>query len=338
MLYGKAHAKTTIIKIDENRGNIMHPMLLSPIYKDYLWGGERLKKEYGKKTELTPLAESWELSCHKDGVCGITGEEYSTLAEFLDANPQAMGEHCKKFSYFPILFKLIDAKDNLSLQVHPNDEYALREEGEYGKTEQWIVLAAEPGAKLIMGFKNDITKEELQAKIADNTILDVANLVPVKSGDVFFINAGVMHGIGKGIVIAEIQQNSNTTYRVYDYGRVGADGKPRKLHIEKALDVTETSAFTAPLKDFTKRIDGGCVTEALADCKYFKTERLTLDGVCKRIVDKSSFEGLFCAEGSAEVKSEGAALKLQKGQTAFLPANLGAYTLSGAAQLISMRV
>lgn len=316
----------------------MRPMLLTPVYKDYLWGGERLKTEYGKRTDITPLAESWELSCHKDGASGIADGEYKTLPEFLAANPAAVGTNGAKFSYFPILFKLIDAKNDLSLQVHPNDEYALRVEGEYGKTEQWIVLDAEPEARLVFGFKNDISKDEMRAKIADNTILDVVNLVPVKRGDVFFIPSGAMHAIGKGIVIAEIQQNSNTTYRVYDYGRLGADGKPRPLHVEKAIDVTDTSAYKQSAQGYAARAVGGCQIETLADCDYFKTERLTLNGACTLTADETSFVGLFCAEGTAELTAQGGALTLSKGQTAFLPAGLGEYRLSGAAQLISMSV
>lgn len=316
----------------------MHPMLLIPAYKDNLWGGSRLKTEYGKQTETTPLAESWELSCHKDGASALRGEEAATLPEYIARHPEAVGIRGARFAYFPVLFKLIDAKQNLSVQVHPDDSYALRAEGEYGKTEQWIILECEPGAKLVFGFRRDISKAELRAKIADDSFMEAVNFVPVQRGDVFFIPAGTLHAIGAGIVIAEIQQNSNSTYRVYDYGRLGADGKPRALHVEKALDVTDTAAYKAPPVNFPERQQGGCRIETLADCDYFKTERLTLAGTCPLLVDEGSFLGLFCAEGEVNLESAGGVLRLIKGQTAFLPAGLGGCTLTGTAQLISMGV
>jgi len=314
----------------------MQPMKLSPAFVDYLWGGERLKTDYNKKTDMVPLAESWELSCHKDGNSILP--DGTTLSVYIKKHPEAVGTRGAEFAYFPILFKLIDAKGDLSLQVHPNDEYALRVEHEYGKTEMWIVLDCEPGAKLIHGFKKSITKQEFREKIADNTILDVVNYVPVKKGDVFFIESGTLHGIGKGIVIAEIQQNSNTTYRVYDYGRLGADGKPRPLHIDKALDVTNTDAYQVTNSSYPQRTVGGCTIATLADCRYFKAERMELDGECILDVDDGSFVGLFCAEGNVVLKTEQTALQLIKGDTVFLPAGMGEYTLQGKAQLISMGV
>ncbi|WP_312643447.1 type I phosphomannose isomerase catalytic subunit [Hydrogenoanaerobacterium sp.] len=314
----------------------MQPIKLTPVYKDYLWGGERLKTDYRKQTDLMPLAESWELSCHKDG-SSLLGDG-STLSDYVQKHPEAVGTRGAEFAYFPILFKLIDAKGDLSLQVHPDDEYALRVEHEYGKTEIWIVLDCEPGAKLIYGFREKITKEQFRAKIADNTILDVVNFMPVKKGDVFFIEAGTLHGIGKGIVIAEIQQNSNTTYRVYDYGRLDAAGNLRPLHVDKAIDVTNTEQFQEVALDHPVRTAGDCTITTLADCSYFKTERMELDGECTLSVDKGSFTGLFCAEGKVVLESEKGTLQLAKGDTAFLPAGMGAYTLKGKAQLISMGV
>lgn len=317
-----------------------YPMKLHPVYKDNLWGGERLKKDYNKQTEMTPLAESWELSCHKDGNSVITNGPCTgmTLSAYLEQNPEAAGTRGMDFPAFPILFKLIDAKDDLSVQVHPDDDYAQRVEGEYGKTEMWIVLECEPGAKLVYGFRQKMDRETFRGRIADQTLLEAVNEVPVHKGDVFFIPAGTLHAIGKGIVIAEIQQNSNTTYRVYDYGRVDANGNPRELHIEKALDVTYLEAYRAEQKKYpTHKETGGTVT-LLADCPYFKTRQIQLDGCMNRIVDSGSFEGLFCAEGAAVLRTETEAWKLQKGDTVFLPAGLGPYALEGRAVCISMGV
>lgn len=211
----------------------MHPLILIPTIKDYIWGGIKLREEFGKESKLEKLAESWELSCHKDGESVIANGEYKgrTLSEYLAEKPQAKGENCKKFENFPVLIKLIDARDNLSVQVHPDNEYAQRVEGEYGKTEMWYIVDCEDNAELIYGFKEEITKDEFRYAIENNTLLEKTNSVSVKKGDVFFIKSGTLHAIGKGILIAEIQQNSNTTYRVYDYGRIGADGKPDRKSV-----------------------------------------------------------------------------------------------------------
>lgn len=318
----------------------LYPMRLRPAFKDNLWGGERLKEDYHKKTDMVPLAESWELSCHKDGSSVIADGAYAgmPLADYVREFPEAAGTRACAFPAFPILFKLIDAKDNLSVQVHPDDEYALRVEGEYGKTEMWVVLDCLPGAKLVYGFKEPVTKEEFRAGIEANTLMQLVNEVEVHKGDVFFIQSGTLHAIGKGIVIAEIQQNSNTTYRVYDYGRKGADGKPRTLHIEKALDVTNLEPYHPQEADFPVREEGGARVETLADCRYFHTDRIVLSGNTERAVDGGSFEGIFCAEGTITLRAGETELALEKGETVFLPAGLGAYTLSGEAECLSMRV
>ena len=219
----------------------MSILKLKPSCKDYLWGGHRLVDEYNIEYDGEILAEAWELSCHPDGPSMIMNGPYAgkTLQEYLDIEGmEVLGTHCRRFREFPILTKFIDARDNLSIQVHPSNGFALQNEGQYGKTEMWYVLDAEEGAFLYYGFKEEITREEFAQRIKENTLLEVLNAVPVKKGDVLFIESGTLHAIGKGILIAEIQQNSNVTYRVYDYGRVGKDGKKRDLHIEKALAVT----------------------------------------------------------------------------------------------------
>lgn len=210
---------------------------LKPAFKDYIWGGTKLRDDFGFKSDLKKIAEGWMLSCHKDGENIIDGGKFDgkTLSEVInETGKDILGTKAQKYDFFPILIKLIDAKDNLSVQVHPNDDYALRVEGEYGKTECWYVIDCDEGAELIYGFKKKISNEEFRKRIEDNTFLDIVNHVKVKKGEFFFIESGTLHAIGKGILLAEIQQNSNTTYRVYDYNRLGADGKPRELHTEKA--------------------------------------------------------------------------------------------------------
>ena len=181
----------------------MKPFRLIAPCKDHLWGGDRLRA-YGKHSDRDIIAESWELSCHPDGESIIADGEYAgmTLSAFLSEHPEAMGKNCDRFDRFPVLVKLIDARENLSVQVHPDDAYALANEGEYGKTELWYIAEASPGAELIYGFRESITKEEFRRAIEENTLLSEVNRVPVKAGDVFFIEAGTLHAIGKGLLIA----------------------------------------------------------------------------------------------------------------------------------------
>lgn len=317
----------------------MKAIKLNPAFKDYLWGGTKLRDEYGKKCDLDKVAESWELSCHKDGCSVVADGEYAglTLPQYIEkAGKAVLGTDCEKFEYFPILIKLIDAKQNLSVQVHPDNDYAMRVEGEYGKTEMWYVVDCEPGAGLLYGFKHEISKEEFRRRIEDNTLLEVTNRVEVHPGDVFFIEAGTLHAIGEGILIAEIQQNSNTTYRVYDYGRVGADGKPRQLHIEKAIDVTRLAPATRPCgrpQAKPEAFDGGSVLP-LASCDYFTVKEMEVTSYAALMADEKSFHSLLLLDGSLTLSMGGEKLEMEKGASVFVPAGSGAYTLTGKGRLI----
>ncbi len=312
----------------------MKPFRLTAPCKDYLWGGNRLRA-YGKISDKDIIAESWELSCHPDGESVIADGEYAgrTLTEFLADHPEALGKNCGRFDRFPVLVKLIDARDNLSVQVHPDDEYALRVEGEYGKTEMWYIVEAQPDAELIYGFKESISKEEFRCAIEENTLLEKVNRVPVKAGDVFFIEAGTLHAIGKGILIAEIQQNSNTTYRVYDYGRVGADGKPRELHIEKALEVTNLTP-PKPQECDPK----GSITQLLAHCDYFYTSCTEIEDFCQVGSDETSFVHLLVLEGEAVLKAENCEIPLKKGTSVFVPAGTGTCRINGKCKFINTSI
>lgn len=317
----------------------MKAMKLFPAFKDYLWGGTRLRDEYGKKCDFDKVAESWELSCHKDGNSVIDSGEYKglTLSEYVEkAGKAVLGTDCEKFENFPILIKLIDAKDNLSVQVHPDNEYALRVEGEYGKTEMWYVVDCDPGASLLYGFTHEISKEEFRQRIENNTLLEVTNRVEVHPGDVFFIESRTLHAIGKGILIAEIQQNSNTTYRVYDYGRVGADGKPRQLHIEKALDVTRLAPPSRPCGRPQAKAEHrtGYTALPLAACEYFTVKELEISGEAVFFADGKSFQSLLVLDGSLSLAMDGEQMELKKGDSVFVPAEAGEYRLSGTGKVI----
>ena len=309
---------------------------LAPAFKDYLWGGTRLRDEYGKECDFDKVAESWELSCHKDGPSVVAdGEDKGlTLREYIEKHGrQVLGSDCDAFDDFPILIKLIDAKDNLSVQVHPDNDYAQRVEGEYGKTEMWYIVDCDEGAELLYGFKHEISKEEFAERIENNTLLEVTNNVPVHKGDVFFIKAGTLHAIGKGILIAEIQQNSNTTYRIYDYGRVGKDGKPRELHVEKAKDVTKLApAEQYPASPVEKH--DGYNSKLMASCDYFTTYVMNIDGEAALTADEKSFNSLLILDGEVTVGG----IKAKKGDSVFITAGTGGYTVSGKAQLVLTKV
>ena len=312
----------------------MYAMKLIAPCKDYIWGGTRLRDEYGKKSDADKVAESWELSCHKDGKSVIENGEYAgrTLDEYIEKEgKKVLGKNCERFEYFPILIKLIDAKDNLSVQVHPDNEYALRVEGEYGKTEMWYIVDCEEGAELLYGFKHEISREEFADRIKNNTLLEVTNNVPVHKGDVFFIESGTLHAIGKGILIAEIQQNSNTTYRIYDYGRVGKDGKPRELHIAKACEVTKLVPPTRPAKPQGEKLDKGGYSETLlASSEYFNVNKLDVQSAAQLEATDASFNSILVLSGSFKLGD----LILGKGDSCFIPAGSGKYTLEGSGEAI----
>lgn len=300
---------------------------LKPAVKDYLWGGHRLADEFGVESDKSILAEAWELSCHPDGVSTIVNGKFAgkSLQEFIDSEGfEVLGTHCRRFRQFPILTKFIDAKDNLSIQVHPSNSFALQNEGQYGKTEMWYVLDAEPRAFLYYGFKREISRDEFAERIKSNTLLEVLNAVPVQKGDALFIESGTLHAIGKGILIAEIQQNSNVTYRIYDYGRVGADGKKRDLHIEKALAVTNR----VPI------VKHGTNYPHIADCDYFTVDKLNLDGVLtyrmQGTVTDSSFLSILILDGEGTISNQGERLNYKKGDSIFLPANSGDWQIEGS--------
>lgn len=298
---------------------------LYPAFKDYIWGGKTLKAQYDINY-LENIAEAWVLSSHKDGNNIVSGGFYNGLK--LSKAMEKMGKSClgkkaEKFKDFPQLIKLIDAAHNLSVQVHPSDEYALEKEGQYGKTEMWYVLDAKENSGIYYGFKKEISKSEFKERIENNNLLEVLNFVPAKKGDCFFIPSGTIHAIGEGLLIAEIQQNSNVTYRVYDYGRKGNDGKPRELHVDKALEV----ANLTPVQDnFNKKVsllDGGKLTH-LAKCDYFDVSHLEINGEYKS-KPKDSFVAVLIISGKGKIEG----MPFGKNSTFFIPADYGEYTLNG---------
>lgn len=313
----------------------MEILKLAPVFKDYIWGGTRLKTDFGFESDYEKVAEGWMLSCHKDGKNTVEGGEYNgrTLEEVIEliGKEKIVGTRSLDFPYFPVLIKLIDAKDNLSIQVHPDNDYAQRVEGEFGKTEIWYVLDASDDARLVYGFKNKISSEDFKKAIENNTLMDVLNTVRVKKGDLFFIEAGTVHAIGKGTLIAEIQQNSNSTYRVYDYGRVGADGKPRELHVKKAVDVSVTEPPKYDIKPMGEpEMKDGYTSTLLTKCDLFTVNHYDVNGKITLNTDEKSFNHILVTDGKGTINGK----ELKKGDSFFVPASFGNYEISGSCALI----
>lgn len=288
---------------------------LSPAFKNYIWGGNRLKTEYGKRTELSPCAESWELSCHPDGLTRLC--DGRALRDAL--TPEALGENAAAFPFFPVLVKLIDARDDLSVQVHPSDEYALANEHSFGKTEMWYIVEADEDACIYVGLTRDVTREELERAIAEDSLTSLLNRYPVCAGECYFIPAGTVHAIGRGCLICEIQQNSNLTYRVFDYGRRDKNGNTRELHVDKALAVMNLGQYQyVPAR-----------SEFLGDCKYFSAKKLAVRGKLHDTPCRS-FAALTCVSGKGAIDGQ----TVCTGDSFFIPADHGTYTLEGNMDLI----
>ena len=317
------------------------PMLLAPAFRQAIWGGVRLRSDWGKQTDCAPLAESWELSCHEAGPSTIMAGEWAgrTLAQYLEKHPQDVGTKAENAGEFPLLIKLIDAAGPLSVQVHPDDDYARRVEHGLGKTEMWYVLEADEGAGIYYGFKRKTSLEEMKAAIATNTLTELLNWVPVRAGECFLIPAGTVHALGAGLLVAEVQQSSNLTYRVYDYGRIGADGKPRPLHIEKALAVAHRESPQNPVgpAEPERIVEGGHI-QPLFTCDKFTTAVLTVEGTMADSVSAESFVSLLVLDGEGTVNGRGETYAVAKGQSVFLPAALGDYALAGRMKLLRTRM
>lgn len=327
------------------------PFLLKPAAKDYLWGGSRLNDDFAKGIDMTPLAETWECSTHPDGPSVISSGEFEgmELAELLKRFPEFLGTHPLSNPYLqkgelPILIKFIDAKKDLSVQVHPDDAYARKVEHElFGKTEMWYVLDAAKDAKLVYGFYHDMDKEKLRCSLEQGTVEKYLQKVKVHKDDVFFIESGTVHAIGAGALIAEIQENSNLTYRMFDYNRRDKNGNLRELHVDKALDVVNLKKSSEPRQPLRLlKYQRGWATELLCRCQYFQVERMLLNTeACREMADfrtnESSFQVLLCTSGCGLLMYGGTgALQFFKGDCIFVPAGSVPIKIHGNAQLLKV--
>ncbi len=347
---GENISESDMVKIYESSDNNYvveadNPIVkLDPAFKDNIWGGNKLITVYGKKCEYDIIAESWELSAHPDGQSVIAEGSYKGMLfnDYLSIiGKDALGWKCQAQDRFPILIKFIDAKEALSVQIHPDDEYALENENEYGKNEMWYVVDCEPGAYLYCGLSREISKQELEDRIANNTITEVLNKIDVKKGDVVMVKAGTIHAIGAGIMICEIQQNSNSTYRMYDYDRKDKYGNPRELHVEKAMDVVDNSVYvkdngTAVMLEENEHY----TIERLVQCKYFECFKYTVEDEVTIAVDESSFVSVVFLEGEGIIVSDDydAELAYRAGESFFVRAGKRNITIKGKGQCIVTHV
>ncbi len=294
----------------------MEIVRLYPAYKDYIWGGTKLVQRYNKVTSARPVAESWELSFHNDGLTLL--DNGSTLRDV--AQKKDLGLNCQQFSDFPLLIKFIDAKQNLSVQVHPCDEYAIKNENSYGKSEAWYIVESDDDAGIYLGFNKNVSKAEFLQSIKNNDLTALLNFVKVKAGECYFIPSGTVHAIGQGCVILEVQQNSNVTYRVYDYGRKDKFGALRELHVDKAVEVSSLDKFKV-----------SCTRDGiLCSHKNFTVKKLAIKGETKLFANEKSFNCVTCVFGSGTIQNH----KFSLGDSFFVPANYGEYLLSGNAEVL----
>ena len=336
---------TSLITKDKQK-KVFKPFLLRPVGKDYLWGGNRLNDDFSKGINMEPLAETWECSTHPDGTNIVASGEFAgmLLTEVLKSNPEFIGTHPRTKDGIPILIKFIDAKKDLSVQVHPDDRYAeVHENGQLGKTEMWYVLDAAKDARLYWGLHHEMNQVSIKKCIREGTFERYLQKISVKPGDVFYVEAGTIHAIGAGILIVEIQESSNLTYRLYDYDRVDKDGKKRELHIEKALAVANLNGVKEPVQPMrVLNYKPGWASELLCRCKNFQVERVLINTERQRkMVDYKtsglSFQVLLCLNGCGTLFFGEEAILFFKGDCIFIPANSVDIKIHGRAQLLNIR-
>lgn len=321
---------------------LLYPIKFAPIYKDIIWGGTNIAQHFNRTVPFERVAESWELTCRDDGMSVAINGDFTgkTLQEIIDAEGASLlGRRAmeKYAGRFPLLIKLIDAADRLSVQVHPTDEYARREGEMNGKNEIWYVVDAKKGAKLVYGLKSGVTKEDFEAAIADHKLAETLNEVPVAPGDCFFIPAGTVHAILDGILIAEIQQNSNTTYRIFDWDRLDKNGNGRPLHIDKALDVIH---FGQPEKRQPENISDtqAYSSKGLLWSEFFDLDEVVVKTEYKGETDGETFIAVMVLAGSGTLSYDGGEMETAPGETILLPASLGAFAFRGNQKLLMSRV
>ncbi|ADL13630.1 type I phosphomannose isomerase catalytic subunit [Acetohalobium arabaticum] len=319
---------------------MFYPLKFEPIHKEKIWGGNRLAAQFDRSLPADKIGESWELAAHENGTSIVSNGCFKGegLPELIDKYwAEIMGQEIERSNYdkFPLLIKLLDANDKLSIQVHPDDEYAAKYNiDDSGKNELWYIIDAKPDAELIYGLQPDMTKEEFATSIEDGRLIDKLNSISVNPGDVVFIPAGTVHAIKEGILLAEIQQNSDTTYRIYDWDRVGSDGNPRELHIKEALEAIDFNRNSYEKCRSIKLTEDNYQRKILAISEYFITERIKVENSFRAEPKKRRFEVLLSLTGQAEVSYSQDTVTISRGETVLIPAQLDSYQLNGKTEVL----
>lgn len=300
----------------------MYPIKFENLYYEKIWGGRDLKKFRDNLPEGN-IGESWDIACHPNGTGIIENGEFkgTRFDDFIKEYGHSIVGSKISIEKLPLLVKLINSREKLSVQVHPGDEYAAKYEGDYGKTEAWYVVEAKPGATLIVGTSN-CTKEQFEVAVKTGEVEKCLNKIEVKRGDCFLINSGLIHAICEGVIIAEIQQNSDVTYRVYDYGR------PREIHVSKALEVINFDLQCENLKGEDISFDG-YKKSLLCKNEYFGIEKITIEKSFCDNSDKEKFDVLTCVDGEGKIDGDGFSEKIKLGDSYLIPATLGSYEIKG---------
>ena len=316
-----------------------YPLQFQPILKDRIWGGTKLKSILNKPITSSITGESWELSTVEGDVSTIANGDFygKSLTEIINQFPQeVLGTRVYAHfgKQFPLLFKYLDAREDLSIQVHPNDQLAKERHNSFGKTEMWYVMQADTDSSLIVGFKKDSNAAEYVENLDNKTLLSILDTVPVTPGDVFFLETGTVHAIGAGLLIAEIQQTSDITYRLYDFDRVDANGNTRELHVDLALDAINYNRIEAQ-KHYQKQEN---TSNEMVDCNYFTTNFIPLTGAMNFVKDESTFHVYMCTAGSFTLKQEGEEYQYNTGDTILLPAAISSYQFDGNASILEIYI
>ncbi|AWI25700.1 type I phosphomannose isomerase catalytic subunit [Flavobacterium pallidum] len=317
----------------------LYPMQFEPILKERIWGGRKLKTLLHKPITSEITGESWELSTVKGDISIVANGEYKgkPLTEVIASAPQeilGMGVHKRFGNEFPLLFKYLDAREDLSIQVHPNDELAKKRHNSFGKTEMWYVMQADPDSRIIVGFKGKSSPQQYLDSLKDKSIVSLLDTIKAKPGDVFFLETGTVHAIGAGLVIAEIQQTSDITYRIYDFERKDASGNPRQLHVEEALEAINYNPVDAQ-KHYSKITNE---SNTLVDCQYFTTNLIPLEGKKEIHQDGNSFRVFMCTQGNFSLATGRKKFEYKTGDTVLVPAGLTDYALEGTASVLEIYI
>ncbi len=317
----------------------LYPLQFEPILKERIWGGEKLKTVLNKPITSKITGESWEISTVEGDVSVVSNGTLAgkSLNELIQEDPKAIlgTEVYEKFgTQFPLLFKYLDAREDLSIQVHPNDALAKKRHNSFGKTEMWYIMQADADARIIVGFKENSNPEAYLENLKNKTLLSILDDVSVKEGDVFFLETGTVHAIGAGLVVAEIQQTSDITYRLYDFDRVDSQGNTRELHVDLALEAINYNKIDT-YKKYDKAVNH---SNTVVDCPYFTTNFIPLDGTISIVNDGKSFKVYMCVEGQFEIVYDGTKFQYRKGDTVLIPATMNSFVLNGKASVLEIYI